>query len=140
MRKAKALAVAGWLCGAALALASAPGALPDGKAPAAEKSLVVLFTHDLHSSLLPRRTPLPGGLSAERGGWARIAALIRAEQALGPDRTLVLDGGDFSMGTLFQALFVREAAELRQVYDEYARASSNAPPISATVARARPQS
>jgi 2',3'-cyclic-nucleotide 2'-phosphodiesterase (5'-nucleotidase family) len=116
MRKAQALAAAiGWLCVAALDLAAIPygPAIPVGPAQAAEKSLVILFTHDLHSSFQPRRTLLPGGLIAERGGWAKIATLIRGEREAGPDRTLVVDGGDFSMGTLFHALFVREAAELR---------------------------
>ena len=115
MRKAKALAAAiGWLCGAALALAAIPRgtAVPNGLVQTPEKSLVLLFTHDLHSSFLPRRTILPGGLVAERGGWAKIATLVRGEREAGPDRTLAVDAGDFSMGTLFHALFVREAAEL----------------------------
>jgi len=110
MSKAKTLAaVIVWLCGAGPAWA----AQPDGTAQTAEKSLVVLFTHDLHSSFLPRRLPTEKGLIIERGGWARISTLVRAEREAGPDRTLVVDGGDFSMGTLFHALFVREAAELR---------------------------
>jgi len=54
-----------------------------------------------------------GGLIAERGGWAKIATLVGAEREAGPDRTLAVDAGDFSMGTLFQGLFVREAAELK---------------------------
>jgi 2',3'-cyclic-nucleotide 2'-phosphodiesterase (5'-nucleotidase family) len=104
MRKAKALAAAiGWLCGAALALAAIPRgtAVPNGLVQTPEKSLVLLFTHDLHSSFLPRRTILPGGLVAERGGWAKIATLVRGEREAGPDRTLAVDAGDFSMGTLF---------------------------------------
>ncbi|MGD0783752.1 MAG: bifunctional UDP-sugar hydrolase/5'-nucleotidase, partial [Candidatus Aminicenantales bacterium] len=44
---------------------------------------------------------------------AKIATLVRAEREAGPDRTLAVDAGDFSMGTLFQGLFVREAAELK---------------------------
>jgi len=101
MRKLAAIGAAiGWIC----------GAVPIW---AAEKSLVVLFTHDLHSSFQPRGLLTFEGRTAERGGWAKIATLIRGERAAGADRTLVVDGGDFSMGTLFHSLFVREAAELR---------------------------
>ncbi len=104
---------------AALALAPACAVLPYetvvsyGRTQAPEKSLVVLFTHDLHSSFLPRGTRTFEGRTAERGGWAKIASLIGEERTSGAGRTLVVDGGDFSMGTLFHALFVREASELR---------------------------
>jgi 5'-nucleotidase / UDP-sugar diphosphatase len=83
------------------------------QAPSGGTSLVILFTHDLHSSFLPQKASAPSGEVSERGGWAKIATLIREEKARGADRTLTVDGGDFSMGTLFHALFVREAAELR---------------------------
>ncbi len=112
LKAGKAFAAAmGWLCAAAAAVALA--AAPGGPPPSEEKSLIVLFTHDLHSSFLPRRAILEGGFTAERGGWAKIATLVRGERTLNADRTLAVDAGDFSMGTLFHALFVREAAELR---------------------------
>jgi 5'-nucleotidase / UDP-sugar diphosphatase len=110
MRKLQALAAA-IVC---LSAAAPAWSAPAGGAPSqAEKSLVVLFTHDLHSSLKPQGVLLEGGRPAERGGWAKIATLIREERAAAADRTLTVDGGDFSMGTLFHSLFVREAAELR---------------------------
>jgi 2',3'-cyclic-nucleotide 2'-phosphodiesterase (5'-nucleotidase family) len=113
MRTTKAFAAIGWLCGAALLLAAVRATVSLGTVHAAEKSLLVLFTNDLHSSFQPRSVLLEGGRTAQRGGWAKIATLIRGEKETGADRTLVVDGGDFSMGTLFHALFVREAAELR---------------------------
>ncbi len=82
-------------------------------APPEEKSLVLLFTHDLHSSVLPRREPGPSGETVLRGGFARIATLIREERSRNAERTLALDGGDFSMGTLFHTLYSGDAAELR---------------------------
>jgi len=105
--KRRAAAAMGLFWGAALALAAG------GLVQAPEKSLVVLFTHDLHSSFLPRGTITDEGRTAERGGWAKIASLIGEERTSSAGRTLVVDGGDFSMGTLFHALFVREASELR---------------------------
>ncbi len=89
--------------------------LADGVAggPAAGERLVILFTHDLHSSFLPRRVAAPGGLPVERGGYARLLTLIRETRSRAADRTLVVDAGDFSMGTLFHTAFTTEAAELR---------------------------
>lgn len=40
--------------------------------------------------------------------------LIEAQRAQNPD-TLVIDGGDFSMGTLIQTVFETQAAELRML-------------------------
>ncbi len=81
--------------------------------PAAGERLVILFTHDLHSSFLPRRVAAPGGPPVERGGYAKLLTLIREVRSREGDRTLVVDAGDFSMGTLFHTAFMTEAAELR---------------------------
>jgi 2',3'-cyclic-nucleotide 2'-phosphodiesterase (5'-nucleotidase family) len=53
------------------------------------------------------------GARTESGGFARLATLIRRQRDPAPGATLVLDGGDFSMGTLFHTLFMSESAELR---------------------------
>ena len=50
----------------------------------------------------------------EVGGFAKIKTLDRREEEANPD-TLVLDGGDFSMGTLIQTVYDTEAAELRML-------------------------
>jgi 2',3'-cyclic-nucleotide 2'-phosphodiesterase (5'-nucleotidase family) len=78
--------------------------------PAARERLVILFTHDLHSTFLPRRLAADGS-PVERGGYARLLTLIRQKRE--PGRTILVDAGDFSMGTLFHTAFMTEAAELR---------------------------
>ena len=79
--------------------------------PAARERLVILFTHDLHSYFLPQRVAAPDGPPVERGGYAKLFSLIRENRE--GDRTLLVDAGDFSMGTLFHTTFMTEAAELR---------------------------
>jgi 5'-nucleotidase / UDP-sugar diphosphatase len=81
-----------------------------GEATARER-LVILFTHDMHSYFLPQRVAAPGGPPLERGGYAKLLTLIRENRE--GDRTLLVDAGDFSMGTLFHTTFMTEAAELR---------------------------
>lgn len=68
----------------------------------------ILFTHDLHSHFLPQSTE-DGG---ESGGYARLKTAIQRERALHPE-ALVVDGGDFSIGSLIQTLYTTQAAELR---------------------------
>ena len=68
----------------------------------------ILFTHDLHSHFLPQ--PAEGG--GESGGYARLKTVIDAEKERHPD-ALLLDGGDFSIGSLIQTLYTTQAAELR---------------------------
>ena len=77
----------------------------------ARERLVILFTHDLHSYFLPQRVAAPDGPPLERGGYAKLLSLIRENREA--DRTLLVDAGDFSMGTLFHTTFMTEAAELR---------------------------
>lgn len=71
-------------------------------------NVTILFTHDLHSHLLPSEEN-DGG---EFGGYARLMTLIRQQKAIYPDAVLV-DGGDFSMGSLFQTAYTFSALELR---------------------------
>ena len=73
--------------------------------------ITVLFTHDLHSHLLPSANETGDG---EYGGYARLMTAIRAEKAKDPDAVLV-DGGDFSMGSLFQTAYTSSAIELRMM-------------------------
>ena len=84
-------------------------------AEAAEKSkqLDVLFTHDTHSHLNSFST-IVDGEQKEVGGFAKIKTLIDEKKKENPD-TLILDGGDFSMGTLIQTVYDTEAAELRML-------------------------
>ncbi|MDD8027058.1 MAG: 5'-nucleotidase C-terminal domain-containing protein [Acidobacteriota bacterium] len=93
-----------------LAGSAATGSSSQAKA---EKKLVILFTHDLHSNVLPRTVVGEDGKRTERGGFARLATLLRREREAAAENSLALDGGDFSMGTLFHTLYETEAAELR---------------------------
>ena len=83
-----------------------------------EKLLTVIHTNDLHSHLLGFSpnidyTPLRTGDDQTVGGWARIAAVIKSEKAKRTSPTLVLDAGDFLMGSLFHMMAREEALELR---------------------------
>lgn len=79
-------------------------------AMAAEEAeqVTVLFTHDMHSHLLPANDET----GTSYGGYARLKTVIDAQKAIAPDAILI-DGGDFSMGSLFQTVFATDAAELR---------------------------
>ena len=101
---------------AVLVLALLAGVVPAGvaaSAPGGPERLVILFTHDLHSYFLPERVATPGGGHGEQGGYARLQTLIREVRGREGDRVLLVDAGDFSMGTLFHTTFMTEAAELR---------------------------
>ena len=77
------------------------------------KELDVLFVHDTHSHLTEFAT-VEDGESQIMGGFAKIKTLINEKLAENPD-TLILDGGDFSMGTLVQAVYEEEASEIRML-------------------------
>lgn len=73
------------------------------------KKLTILHTNDFHSHLqgfAPESayTPLVSDNDPTLGGLARIAGIIKAVREENPGSTLVVDGGDCLMGTLFQAL------------------------------------
>lgn len=77
------------------------------------KQLDILFTHDTHSHL-NSFTTIVNGEKKEAGGFAKLKTLIDEHKKVNPD-TLVLDGGDFSMGTLVQTVYDTEAAEIRML-------------------------
>jgi 2',3'-cyclic-nucleotide 2'-phosphodiesterase (5'-nucleotidase family) len=83
----------------------------DVKATEENKTLSVVFTHDLHSHVNSFLTHYEDE-DQQLGGFARIETVIKEQKEKDPD-TLVLDGGDFSMGTLVQSIYEDEAAELR---------------------------
>lgn len=76
----------------------------------ADYETTILFTHDLHSHLLP--SAQEGG--GEYGGYARLMTRIREQKEKYPN-ALLLDGGDFSMGSLFQTAYTSSALELRMM-------------------------
>lgn len=77
------------------------------------KSVDVMFLHDTHSHLNAFAT-VENGKSQVLGGFARIKTLINEKKAENQD-TLLLDAGDFSMGTLIQVVFEEEASEIRML-------------------------
>ena len=105
MKKRTALAAAALLLAAFLWVQTAFAQAVPGQ------QVDILFTHDTHSHLDPF-TSLVDGQETEIGGFARTNTLIKEQRAKNPD-TLVIDGGDFSMGTLIQTVFESQAAELR---------------------------
>ncbi len=73
-----------------------------------EKSgkLIILHTNDLHSNLTGfspelEYTPCNEFNDSTLAGFARIATIIKNDKSKYPDNTLVLDAGDFLMGTFF---------------------------------------
>lgn len=90
------------ICGLLLSLSSVQASSP--------KKVEVIFTHDLHSHLDSYRVASPKG-TEDVGGVSRLATVIKTQRQKHPD-TLVVDAGDFSMGTLYQTLYERQATEL----------------------------
>ena len=84
-----------------------------GETEASAKEVDIIFTHDTHSHLNSFTTIIDEE-EKEVGGFARINTLIREQKAKNPE-TLVIDGGDFSMGTLIQTVYETQAAELRML-------------------------
>ena len=74
------------------------------------KRVQILFTHDMHSHLDSYRSD-DGDVISNIGGLARLKTLADEKRKL-LDATFLVDGGDFSMGTLYQTIYETEAAEL----------------------------
>ncbi|EOS23616.1 hypothetical protein C806_03138 [Lachnospiraceae bacterium 3-1] len=77
------------------------------------KEVQIAFTHDLHSHLEPFYLS-EGEEEKLVGGTARIMSYLQ-EQRTQNENLLYLDGGDFSMGTLYQTVYTTQAAELRML-------------------------
>ena len=92
-------------------LALLPGIHLMAEEPA--KTVDVMFLHDTHSHLNAFAT-VEDGTSQVLGGFAKIKTLINAQKEENPD-TLLLDAGDFSMGTLIQVVYEEEASEIRML-------------------------
>ena len=101
--------------GASLLLSGDLTAAQSGK-----KTFTILHTNDMHSAFIgmgPAADYTPFTLNDDktRGGYARLAALIArrrtARQGQGP--VLVLDAGDYSMGTAFGAAGRETGGELQ---------------------------
>jgi 5'-nucleotidase / UDP-sugar diphosphatase len=83
-----------------------------------EKKITVLFTNDIHSRLIgyapeSSYTPLTVNDDNTIGGFARIATIIKNEKQNNENTSLVVDAGDFLMGTLFAGLEPETGFQLR---------------------------
>ena len=101
--------------GAVVVLGGEPAAAADGK-----KTFTILHTNDLHSNLIGMGpasdyTPFTLNDDTTRGGFARLATLIakRKEASAGQGPVLVLDAGDYSMGTAFAGATRETGCELQ---------------------------
>jgi 5'-nucleotidase/UDP-sugar diphosphatase len=85
---------------------------------AAENLLTIVHTNDLHSHVQgfsPEIDYRPDTVNGDStvGGWSRIATVIKNTKKERNNPVLILDAGDFSMGSLFHTLAREEAFELR---------------------------
>ncbi len=85
---------------------------------AAEKLLTVVHTNDMHShfqGFSPEIDYQPFNVHADKtlGGWARVATVIQNTKKERTNPVLVVDAGDYTMGSLFHMLIREEALELR---------------------------
>ncbi len=112
--------VSSWISGV-VAMVAAAGCGGSGSTPAATpQKLTILHTNDLHSHLMGKSpeadyTPATPGDDQTTGGFARLATAIggaRAAAAAAGRQVLLLDAGDFMMGSLFEIISTRAAAEL----------------------------
>ena len=85
-----------------------------------KKTFTILHTNDIHSNLIgmgPSSDYTPFTLNDDptRGGFARLATLIATRKAarLAQGPVLILDGGDYSMGTAFGAATRETGGELQ---------------------------
>ena len=101
--------------GVTIALPGEFAAAADGK-----KTFTILHTNDMHASFIGMGpasdyTPFTLNDDSTRGGYARLAGLIAKRKAVhkGQGPVLVLDAGDYSMGTAFSAATRETGGELR---------------------------
>ena len=73
----------------------------------------LLFTHDLHSHYVPFQVEKVDSGKETEGGYARLFTLISKEKGKNPSSNLLVDGGDFSIGTIYHTLFRTQAMGFR---------------------------
>ena len=78
-----------------------------------ESDIKIIFTHDMHDHLEAFNLEKNNEVS-KYGGFARIKTAINEEKKKDSE-ALVLDAGDYSMGTLFQSAYTTDALELKML-------------------------
>jgi len=84
----------------------------ESAAPSANQ-VSIIFSHDMHSRMDSEKFVKDGELS-QRGGMGRTSTTIKKIKKIYPQSILV-DAGDFAMGTGYQTAFSTEAVELRMM-------------------------
>lgn len=89
---------------------------------AAGKSITIVHTNDMHShfqGFSPEVDYQPFKVNADEtvGGWSRVAAVIQKIKREKSNPVLVMDAGDYTMGSFFHMLNREEAFELRLLKD-----------------------
>jgi 5'-nucleotidase / UDP-sugar diphosphatase len=87
-----------------------------------EQKLTIIHTNDMHSHFLGfppsiDYTPQVAGDDSTRGGWARIKTVVTKTKGDRANPVLVVDAGDFLMGTLFHMVSRERSMELRLLHD-----------------------
>jgi 5'-nucleotidase len=112
-----------FLAGAATAGAVVATGVLSAEEKAMRKTFTILHTNDMHSAFIGMGpasdyTPFTLNDDTTRGGYARLATLIaqrkEARKEQGP--VLVLDAGDYSMGTPFGAASRETGGELQTMF------------------------
>ena len=79
----------------------------------AEKSITIVHTNDMHShfqGFSPEVDYQPFKVNADEtvGGWSRVAAVIQKIKREKSNPVLVVDAGDYTMGSFFHMLTGRK--------------------------------
>lgn len=83
------------------------------------QKLTIIHTNDVHSNLTgygpeASYSPLTNNeKDSTLGGFSRLAAVIKTIKNQNPDNTLVLDAGDFLMGTIFHTIENQTAFQIK---------------------------
>ncbi len=88
--------------------------------PLTAQRLVILHTNDMHSKITgygpeSQYTPLSLNDDKTLGGFARLASVVKKERSQNPNSFLLLDAGDFLMGTLFHTLEPKTGFQLNMM-------------------------
>ncbi|MDR3151873.1 MAG: hypothetical protein LBT85_00150, partial [Bifidobacteriaceae bacterium] len=80
----------------------------------AQQKLRIIYTNDLHSHIDPHKAFNSERQVINYGGYAKMAGLIdQARQTDVP--SLTIDGGDFTVGSIYNMLFTSTAPDLRML-------------------------
>ena len=85
------------------------------------QAITILHTNDMHSKLTGtgpefEYTPLVINNDKTLGGFARLATIFKQHKEKFPEGTLILDAGDFLMGSLFHAAEEETAFQTHLMY------------------------